>query len=105
MSDRRLAAQDSWTANRLSPWAAPVTGAPGWQITTRSRRLAVAAVAFAGGTVHTPEKGEWLAHLPAAILEVVAVGANAGALRCRLSARPDLGVLVVAFAPWPAATV
>ena len=25
---------------RLSPWAAPVTGEPGWQITTPSRRLA-----------------------------------------------------------------
>ncbi len=105
MSDRRLAAQDSRTANRLSPWAAPVTGAPGWQITTRSRHLAAAAVALAGGTVHTPEKGEWLAHLPAAILTVVAVGADAGALRCRLSAQPNLGVLVMAFAPWPAATV
>ena len=105
MSDRRLAAQDSRTPNRLSPWAAPVTGAPGWQITTRSRRLAVAAAALAGGTVHTPGKGEWLARLPAAILAVVAVGADGGALRCRLSAQPDLGVLVLAFAPWPAATV
>ena len=27
---------------RLSPWADAVTDAPGWQITTRSRRLAVA---------------------------------------------------------------
>ena len=105
MSDRRLAAQDSRTPNRLSPWAAPVTGAPGWQITTRSRRLGAAAVALAGGTVHTPEKGEWLAHLPTAVLAVVAVGADAGALRCRFSAQPDLGVLVMAFAPWPAATV
>ena len=105
MSDRRLAAQDSRTPNHLSPWAAPVTGAPGWQITTRSRHLAVAAVALAGGTVHTPEKGEWLARLPAAILAVVAVGADSGALRCRLSVQPDLGVLVMAFAPWPAATV
>ena len=105
MSDRGLAAQDSRTPNRLSPWAAPVTGAPGWQVATRSRRLAVAAAALGGGTVHSHEKGEWLAHLPAAILAVVAVGADAGTLRCRLSARPDLGVLVLAFAPWPAATV
>jgi len=43
--------------------------------------------------------------LPAAILAVVAVGADAGMLRCRLSARPDLGVLVLAFAPWADATV
>ena len=42
----------------LSPWAAPVTGAPGWQITTRSRRLAVAAATIlTGGTVHPHEKG------------------------------------------------
>jgi hypothetical protein len=105
MSDRRLAAQDSRTPNRLSPWAAPISGTPGWQITTRSRRLAVAVVVLAGGTVHAPEKGEWLARLPAAILAVMAVNADADALRCRLSAWPDLGVLVLAFAPWPAATV
>lgn len=105
MSDRRPVAQDSRTLNCLSPWAAPVTGAPGWQITTRSRRLAVAAVVLASGTVRTPEKGEWLARLPAAVLAVMAVNSDADTLRCRLSARPDLGVLVLAFAPWPAATV
>ena len=106
MSDRGLAAQDSRTLNRLSPWAAPVTGAPGWQIATRSRCLAIAAATtLAGGTVRSHEKGGWLAHLPAAILAVVAVGADAGMLRCRLSARPDLGVLVLAFTPWADATV
>ena len=42
---------------RLSPWAAPVTDAPGWQITTRSRCLAVAvATTLSGGTVHSHEK-------------------------------------------------
>jgi hypothetical protein len=90
----------------LSQWAAPVTDAPGWQITTRSRCLAVAvATTFSGGTVHSHEKGEWQARLPEAVLTVVALGADAGALWCRLSAQPSLGVFVLTFAPWPAALV
>ena len=76
---------------RLSLWAAPVTGAPGWQVTTRSRRLAL-ALAVASivpcGTVRSHEKGEWQARLPEAILTVTALGADAGVLRCRLSAQP-----------------
>jgi hypothetical protein len=71
----------------------------------REYPLREGTVALAGGTVHTPEKGEWLARLPAAILAVMAVNADADALQCRLSAGPDLGVLVLAFAPWPASTV
>jgi hypothetical protein len=43
--------------------------------------------------------------LSAAILMVMAVNADADTLRCRFSARPDLGDLVLAFAPWPAATI
>ena len=106
MSDRRLAARTHATANRLSPWAAPVTGAPGWQITTRSRRLAVAvAVTFPAEPSTLPRKANGWHACRQAVLAVVAVGADAGALRCRLSARPDLGVLALAFAPWPAATV
>ena len=89
---------------RLSPWAAPVPDAPGWQITTRSRCLAVAvATTLSGGTVHSHEKGEWQARLPEAVLTVVALGADAGTLRCRLSAQPSLGVFTLTFAPWPAA--
>jgi hypothetical protein len=90
----------------LSPWAAPATDAPGWQITTRSRRLAAAvATAHTGGTVHRHQDGEWLARLPQAVLAVAALDADAGALRCHLSARPPLGVFTLTFAPWPVAIV
>ena len=90
----------------LSPWAAPVTGEPGWQITTPSRRLAVAvATILASGTVHPHEKGEWQARLPEAVLKVAVTGAGNGTLWCRLSARPSLGMFTLTFAPWPAALV
>ena len=90
----------------LSPWAAPVTGAPGWQITTASRRLAAAvATSLSGRTVHGHEKGEWQARTPQPVLAVVVIAADAGTLRCRFSAQPHYGVFVLAFAPWPAATV
>jgi hypothetical protein len=90
----------------LSPWAAPVTGAPGWQITTPSRRMAVAvATVLIGGTVHRHEKGEWQARLPEAVLTVAVIGADSGTLWCRLSVRPSLGVFTLIFAPWPAALV
>jgi len=36
---------------------------------------------------------------------VVAIDADSDALWCRLGALPDSGVFVLAFAPWPAATV
>jgi hypothetical protein len=45
------------------------------------------------------------ARLPQAVLMVVVIGADAGALRCHLSARPHDGVLVLAIAPWPVTTV
>lgn len=89
---------------RLSPWADPLTNAPGWQITTPSRRLAVAAT-VAGGTVCSGGHGEWRARLPGAVLPVVAVGADAGALWCCLGVQPSLGVFTLAFAPWPTALV
>ena len=74
---------------RLSPWADAVTDAPGWQLNTRSRRLAVAvAAAVSGATVHPHQKGEWQARIPRAVLMVVVIDADAGALRCHLSARP-----------------
>ena len=91
---------------RLSPWADPVTGAPGWQITTGSRHLALAvATIVPGGTVRSHQKGQWQARLPEAVLAVTALGADAGALRCRLSAQPSLGAFTLAFAPWPTALV
>ena len=91
---------------RLSPWADAVTDAPGWQITTRSRHLAVAVTTtIPGATVHPHEKGEWQARIPQTVLMVVVIDAAAGALRCHLSAQPHYGVFVLAFAPWPAATV
>lgn len=90
----------------LSPWAAPAADATGWQITTRSRPLAVAvATALAGGTVHRHQDGQWQARLPQAVLAVAALDADDVALRCRLSARPPLGVFTLTFAPWPAAIV
>ncbi len=91
---------------RLSPWADPVTGAPGWQITTGSRRLALAvATIVPGGTVRSHERGEWQARLPEAVLTVTALGADVGVLRCRLSAQPSLGAFTLSFAPWPTALV
>ena len=91
---------------RLSPWADPVTGAPGWQITTGSRRLALAvATVIPGGTVRCHGTGDWRARLPDAVLTVTALDADAGVLRCHLSVQPSLGALTLAFAPWPATLV
>ena len=90
----------------LSVCTAPVTEAPGWLITTRSRRLAdAAATTLPSGTVHARENGEWQARLPEPVLAVVILDADAGTLRCRLSALPSLGVFAFAFAPWPATLV
>jgi hypothetical protein len=102
----RTLSQNEPADGRLSPWAGPAADAPGWQITTRSRRLAVAvATVMSGGTVHSHTKGEWHARIPQAVLMVVVIGAGTGALRCHLSARPHYGVFVLAFAPWPVTTV
>jgi hypothetical protein len=91
-------------ASTITCSAAPVTGAPEWQITTRSRRLALAvATILSGGTVHPNEKGEWQARLPEAVLTVAVRGADNGTLWRRLSARPSLGIFTLTFAPWPAA--
>jgi hypothetical protein len=91
---------------RLSPRADPVTDTPGWQTTTRSRRLAVAVTTtIPGATVHPHQKGQWQARIPQTVLMVVVLDADAGALRCQLSAHPDAGVFARVFAPWPAATV
>jgi hypothetical protein len=91
---------------RLSPWADPVTGALGWQITTGSRRLAMAVAAIVpAGTVRSHEKSEWQARLPEAILTVTVLGADVGVLRCRFSAQPSFGAFTLSFAPWPTALV
>ena len=91
---------------RLTPWADAAADAPGWQITTQSRRLAAAvATTLSGRTVHGHEQGEWQARTPQPVLMVVVITAGAGTLRCHLSAQPHYGVFVLAFAPWPAATV
>lgn len=102
MADEPIAHNTS--DGRLTPWAAPVTGAPGWQITTRSRRLAVATT-LTGGAAQSREKGEWQARLPEAVLTVVALDANADTLWCRLGTQPSLGVFTLTFAPWSAALV
>jgi hypothetical protein len=91
---------------RLSPWSAPVTGEPGWQIATPPRHLAIAVVTIlADGTVHPHENGEWHARLLEAVLTVVVMEADSSTLWCRLGARPSLGVFTLIFAPWPAALV
>jgi len=110
MSDRLLPMTGEHTERNshdghLAPWASPVTGAPGWQVTARSRRVAVSVAARCGGTIHPHQKGEWQARLPEAVLMVVVTGADTGMLWCRLSAEPDPGLLVLVFAPWPTATV
>jgi hypothetical protein len=90
----------------LNPWADPAAGTPGWQITTASRQLAVTvATALSGRAARSDEKGEWQARIPRAVLVVVVIGADDGGLRFRCAAQPDSGVFVLAFAPWPAATV
>lgn len=90
----------------LSPWAAPVTGEPGWQITTPSRRLAITvATILTGGTVHPHESGEWQARLPEAVLTVAVIEADSATLWCRLSARPSLGIFVLVFALWSATLI
>ena len=93
-------------AGRLSPWADAATDTPGWQITTRSRRLAVAvATTIPGGTVHSRTKGEWQARIPQAVLMVTLIAADTGTLWCRLDTQPDSGVYTLTFSPWSAATV
>jgi hypothetical protein len=91
---------------RLSPWADAATDTPGWQITTRSRRLAVAVTTtIPGASAQFHKKGEWQARIPQAVLMVVVIDADADALQCRLSASPGYGVFVLTFAPWSAAAV
>jgi hypothetical protein len=90
---------------RLIPWTDLVTGALGWQMLTASRRLAVAVATLTGGTVHSHEQGEWHARIPQSILTIEVIGASAGTLRCRFGTQPPLGVFILAFAPWPTATV
>jgi hypothetical protein len=92
-------------AGRLSPWAG-TTDALGWQVTTRSRRLAVAVtINVPGGTVHFRTKGEWQARLPQAVLMVTLISADTGTLWCRLDTQPDSGVYALNFKPWSAAAV
>ena len=79
---------------------------PGWQITTGSRRLALAVARIVPGrTVRSHQKGEWQARLPEAVLTVTALGADVGVLRCRLSAQPRLSAFTLSFALWPTALV
>jgi hypothetical protein len=90
---------------RLTPWADPVTGTLGWQVTTASRHLAATVAAISSGKAQPHEKGQWQARIPEAALTVLVTGADSDALWCRLGSRPDSGLLTVAIAPWTAATV
>ncbi len=90
---------------RLSPYADPATGEPGWQVTTRSRSLTVAVAA--GLAVRTAD--DWhRTRLGTPVLPVTVLGTDAGTLRCQLTAPPCPGVLAVAHvtvngpATWPA---
>jgi hypothetical protein len=65
----------------------------------------VVTATASGGTVHPHEKGEWQAHLPKAVLTVVAIGADAERPWCRLIVRLPLGVFILSYEPWPAAIV
>jgi hypothetical protein len=91
---------------RLAPWADPVTGALGWQAATPSRRLAaLVAETESAAAVSAHEKGEWQVHIPKAALTVTVMKADTAALHCTLSIHPHPEVFILAFAPWPAATV
>ena len=89
-------------SGRLAPWADPVTGMPGWQVTTPSRRIAETVSAAA---ISAHEKGEWQVHIQQAALTVTVMNADTAALHCTLSIHPHSGVFILAFAPWPAAAV
>jgi hypothetical protein len=91
---------------RLTPWAGAVAGAAGWQITTRSRRAAVAlAATMPGGTVHHHTKGQWQTRIPHTTITAVVTDASTSALWCRLNVQPGSRVFVLVFAPWPATAV
>ena len=91
---------------RLAPWADPVTGALGWQLTTPSRRLtALVAETEPEGTIFAHEKGEWQVHIQKAVLTVTVVNADTAAKHCTIRIRPHSELFILAFAPWPAATV
>jgi hypothetical protein len=90
----------------LMPWANPVTGILGWQITTGSRRLAVAvATTIPGTAIHRPKKGEWQARIPHPSIMAIVIGADTAVLWCRVGNQPTPGTFTLAFAPWPATTV
>ena len=44
-------------------------------------------------------------HIPQAVLTVTIMKADTAALHCTLSIHPHSEVFILAFAPWPAATV
>jgi hypothetical protein len=77
----------------------------GWQVTTASRRLAALVAETTAGTISTHHEGEWQVHILQAVLAVTVMNADIVALQCNLSIRPHPEVLVLAFAPWQAATV
>jgi hypothetical protein len=93
-------------SGRLTPWADPVTGTLGWQVTAPSRRLtALIAETAPAATISARGKREWHAHIPQTVLTVTVMNADTAALQCTLSIHPHSEVLILAFAPWPAATV
>jgi hypothetical protein len=93
-------------SGRLAPWADPVTGALGWQVTVPSRRLAALIAETALATkISGHGKREWRAYILQTVLTVTVVNADTAALQCTISIHPHSEMLILEFAPWSAATV
>jgi hypothetical protein len=93
-------------SGRLVPWADPVTDALGWRVTSPSRRLTVLIAETVPATkISAHGKGEWHAHIPHAVLAVTIINADTVTLQCTLSIHPHSQILILTFAPWPAATI
>jgi hypothetical protein len=93
------------TPARLAPWAQPVTDTLGWQATTTSRRLAALIAETFSGAMSAHQKGESQVHITQAALTVTVMNADTAALQCTLTIYPHPEEFILAFVPWPAATV
>jgi hypothetical protein len=74
-------------------------------ITPSCRLAALVAETAPAGTISAREKGQWQVNIPQAVLAVTVMNADTAALNCTLSIHPHPEVFILAFAPWPAATV
>jgi hypothetical protein len=83
----------------------PVTGAPGWQVITYSRGLALALAGAYPGKASGQGKGEWRVLIHQAVITVTVIRAGTGQLWCQAACPPSPEILVLAFAPWSLADV